>query len=124
MNYCILLLLLLCSLQAQERPFGIINSNECQQLRTRNEYASLIAGIYASAKVNIPTGNQSTGDRRLRAGIAKNAAFIAYLNRYVIKDSLAILPTLEKETLINTSITVLQQCQTSIPQLSITSPNA
>ena len=124
MNYCILLLLLLCSLQAQERPFGIINSNECQQLRTRNEYASLIAGIHASAKVNIPTGNQSTGDRRLRAGIAKNAAFIAYLNRYVIKDSLAILPTLEKETLINTSITVLQQCQTSIPQLSITSPNA
>ena len=124
MRYFYVLIFLFVSLQAQERPFGIINSNECEQLRTRGEYAQLIAGIHASAKQSIPTGNQSTTDRRIRATIAKNAAFIAYLNRITVKDTLAPLPILERESLINTSLKILGECQTTIPQLSITTPNA
>lgn len=124
MKYLLIILLTCISLQGQQRPFGIITLSECEKLRTSHEYADLIAGIHASAKQAIPNGNQTTADRRMRAGIAKNAAFIAYLNRKVMNDTLATLPILEREQLINASLTILQQCQITIPQLSITSPNA
>ena len=124
MKYLLIILLTCISLQGQQRPFGIITLSECEKLRTSHEYADLIAGIHASAKQAIPNGNQTTADRRVRATIAKNAAFIAYLNRKVMNDTLAPLPIVEREQLINASLTILQQCQTTIPQLSITTPNA
>jgi len=119
-----LVLLSIVSLQAQTRPFGIITQSECEQLRLNHSYSPLIAGIHVSAQQGIPAGNQSTTDRRVRASIAKNAAFIAFLNRKVKNDTLVQLPILEREQLINASLTILQQCQTTIPQLSITTPNA
>ncbi|MFN4817962.1 MAG: hypothetical protein ACK5JK_01865, partial [Ignavibacteria bacterium] len=88
MKYLLFILLTCISLQGQQRPFGIITLSECEKLRTSQEYADLIAGIHASAQQGIPTGNQSTTDRRVRATIAKNAAFIAYLNRKVKNDTL------------------------------------
>ncbi|MEY3314065.1 MAG: hypothetical protein RLZZ578_1585, partial [Bacteroidota bacterium] len=124
MKYLLIILLTCISLQGQQRPFGIITLSECEKLRTSQEYADLIAGIHASAQQGIPAGNQSTTDRRVRATIAKNAAFVAYLNRKVKNDTLIQLPIQEREQLINTSLTILQQCQITIPQLSITSPNA
>jgi len=124
MRFVFVFLLAVISLQAQERPFGIITSSECEHLRSKHEYAHLIGGIHASAKQGIPAGNQTTTDRRVRAGIAKNAAFIAYLNRTSVSDTLGVLPIQEKETLINKSLTILRECQITIPQLSITSPNA
>jgi hypothetical protein len=124
MKYLLFILLTCISLQGQQRPFGIITLSECEKLRTSQEYADLIAGIHASAQQGIPAGNQSTTDRRVRATIAKNAAFIAYLNRKVKNDTLTPLPIQEREQLINNSLTILQQCQITIPQLSITSPNA
>lgn len=124
MRMLVFVLLSIVSLQAQTRPFGIITQSECEQLRLNHSYSPLIAGIHASAQQGIPAGNQSTTDRRVRATIAKNAAFIAYLNRKVKNDTLAQLPILEREQLINASLTILQQCQTTIPQLSITTPNA
>lgn len=124
MRMLVFVLLSIVSLQAQTRPFGIITQSECEQLRLNHSYSPLIAGIHASAQQGIPAGNQSTTDRRVRATIAKNAAFIANLNRKVKNDTLAQLPILEREQLINASLTILQQCQTTIPQLSITTPNA
>ena len=124
MRYIFCFLFSMFSLQAQERPFGIITSSECEVLRTKHEYASLIAGIHASAKQGIPAGNQSTADRRVRAGLAKNSAFIAYVNRTKVGDTLGELSLQEKEMLINKSLSILRECQTSIPQLSITTPNA
>ncbi len=124
MRFVLIFLLAVISLRAQERPFGIITSSECEQLRSKHEYAQLIAGIHASAKQGIPTGNQITTDRRVRAGIAKNAAFIAYLNRTLKNDTLAMLPLQEREVLINKTLTILRESQTNIPQLSITTPNA
>jgi hypothetical protein len=124
MKYLLLFLFAIVSIQAQQRPFGIITSSECEQLRSKHEYTSLIAGIHASAKQGIPAGNQTTSDRRVRAGLAKNSSFIAYINRTSVSDTLGILPIQEKEILINKSLTILRECQTSIPQLSITSPNA
>ncbi|MFN5007285.1 MAG: heparinase II/III family protein [Ignavibacteria bacterium] len=124
MRMLVFVLLSIVSLQAQTRPFGIITQSECEQLRLNHSYSPLIAGIHASAQQGIPAGNQSTTDRRVRATIAKNAAFIAYLNRKVKNDTLAQLPILEREQLINAALTILQQCQTTIPQLSITTPNA
>ena len=50
MSYLLLFLFAIISIQAQQRPFGIITSSECEQLRSKHEYASLIAGIHASAK--------------------------------------------------------------------------
>ena len=124
MRYLFLFLFAIISIQAQQRPFGIITSSECEELRSKHEYASLIAGIHASAKQGIPAGNQTTSDRRVRAGLAKNSAFIAYLNRTKIGDTLGELSLQEREILINKSLSILRECQTSIPQLSITSPNA
>jgi hypothetical protein len=124
MKYVLVILLAVISIQAQQRPFGIITSSECEQLRSNHEYASLIAGIHASVKQGIPAGNQTTTDRRVRAGLAKNSAFIAYLNRTNIGDTLGVLPIQEREILINKSLTILRECQTTIPQLSITTPNA
>ena len=110
MKFLFLVLCALASLSAQERPFGIITSSECEVLRTKHEYASLIAGIHASAKQGIPAGNQSTADRRLRAGLAKNSAFIAYLNRTKIGDTLGELSLQEREILINKSLSILREC--------------
>lgn len=124
MRYLFLFLFSIISIQAQQRPFGIITSSECEQLRSKHEYTTLIAGIHASAKQGIPQGNQTTSDRRVRAGLAKNSAFIAYLNRTVKNDTLGMLSLQEREVLINKSLTILRECQTNIPQLSITSPNA
>jgi hypothetical protein len=124
MKYVLVFLLAVISIQAQQRPFGIITSSECEQLRSKHEYRTLIAGIHASAKQGIPQGNQTTSDRRVRAGLAKNSAFIAYLNRTNIGDTLGVLPIQEKEILINKSLTILRECQITIPQLSITTPNA
>ena len=124
MRYLFFFLFAIISIQGQQRPFGIIISSECDQLRSKHEYANLIAGIHASAKQGIPAGNQTTSDRRVRAGLAKNSAFIAYLNRTSVSDTIGILPIQEKEILINKSLTILRECQITIPQLSITSPNA
>jgi hypothetical protein len=125
MRYVLVLIFFAIAIQAQEkRPIGIITHEEADQLRDHHEYALLIAGIHASAKQGIPAGNQAVADRRTRAGIAKNAAFIAYLDRTAKGDSIVILPLEEREVLIQKSIAILRECQTSIPQLSITTPNA
>ncbi len=91
---------------------------------SQNTYASLPAGIYASAQTSLPTGNTTPSDRRARATLAKNAAFCLYIGVTHTGTSLRPLSQEEKQQLLQKIIRIFQEMRTDIPTLSITTPNA
>ncbi|MBN8574272.1 MAG: heparinase II/III family protein [Candidatus Kapabacteria bacterium] len=91
---------------------------------SQNRYASLPAGIYASAQTSLPAGNITPSDRRARATLAKNAAFCLYMGVTHTGTSLRPLSQEEKQQLLQKIIRIFQEMRTDIPTLSITTPNA
>ncbi len=71
---------------------------------SQNTYASLPAGIYASAQTSLPAGNITPSDRRARATLAKNAAFCLYMGVTHTGTYLRPLSQEEKQQLLQTII--------------------
>lgn len=75
---------------------------------------SLFTGLYSSALVAAPTTNNTTDNRRTRATLAKNTAFIFLLDRAPAGGTIQLLPSAERDTLRARAIRLLAQCNTSV----------
>ncbi len=115
---------IVCSMQGQIRPFGIINSEEKSGIISSTMLKQLLPSILSSAKAPIPSGNTESNDRRQRAILAKNAAFCAYIGKQIINNEIVDLSAAEILQLIDKAQKILIATNTSIPNLSITTPNA
>lgn len=88
------------------------------------EQMPLYSGICSSVNNTVPAGNEASNDRRSRARLAKNCAFVVYIGKTVENNVLRDLSDSESDRLIDKSILLLKQLNTSVPELSISSPNA
>ncbi|UOQ51082.1 heparinase II/III domain-containing protein [Hymenobacter cellulosivorans] len=74
----------------------------------------LYQGLYQSAVVQPTTDNTSSDGRRQRATLAKNAAFVALLDRQVQNGAVSPLPAADKAALIASTRGLLETINTNV----------
>lgn len=95
-----------------------------QQLLERPIFAELYRGVWLSAQSPIPTDNASSSGRRVRAGLAKNIAFVLLLDRMPSGSAFQPITPAMQATLADRVLQLLNDLNTDVPLLSVTTPTA
>lgn len=109
------------------RPRTLLNGRNIpatQQLLERPMVAELYRGVWQSAQSPIPTDNASSSGRRVRAGLAKNIAFVLLLDRMPSGSAFQPITPAMQATLAGRVLQLLNDLNTDVPLLSVTTPTA
>ncbi|TGE29030.1 heparinase II/III domain-containing protein [Hymenobacter metallicola] len=87
---------------------------QVQAALARPEAQHLYAGVYQSALASPTVDNTSSDGRRSRATLAKNAAFVALLDRKVSHNTLGSLSQQERAALVASSRNLLETMNTNV----------
>jgi hypothetical protein len=77
-------------------------------------HQAIFAGLYADALASPFADNSSSAGRRMRATLAKNAAFVALLDRQPAGETLAPLAATQRAALIATTRALLESLNTNV----------
>ncbi|MFN8360518.1 MAG: heparinase II/III family protein [Candidatus Kapaibacterium sp.] len=83
---------------------------------------TIFPNVYASALAAPPVDNNESNNRRERARLAKNAAFIYFIGMQPLADSVTTLEKATANSLQSKVIELLSTINTTIPALSIANP--
>jgi hypothetical protein len=85
-----------------------------QALEMNAAHGTIYTGLYHSINTTLPAGNTSHDERRTRATFAKNTAFVLLLDRKPAANAFTSLSTVERSTLIDNVITLLQNINPAV----------
>lgn len=101
-------------------PRTLLHKTEIPAIRTLlsdQPFFDLYSGVYSNANATVPAGNTTDAERLSRSHIAKNAAFIALMERKVEGGSVTTLTQTEIDALVAKSIGILEGINTSVSNL-------
>ncbi len=100
-------------------PRTMLKYSEVEIIQTTLQHEpvqSLYSGVCSSAFSGIP-GNTNSSDRRIRAGIAKNAGFVILLDRKIASGNAVALTTTERASLQDKVVGLLEQINPDVQTL-------
>lgn len=106
-------------------PRTLLKATEIDSVRPSLQDSTryrIFEGVYQSANSNIPSGNISIGDKRIRSTVAKNAAFILLMARKPVAGNTANLPAAEADTIKSKVVKLLNEINTNVEAISLTNP--
>ncbi|MBK9249175.1 MAG: heparinase II/III family protein [Ignavibacteria bacterium] len=101
---------------------GINDTTTIRKYLRQGFLRDLFPNVYASALPKPPADNIESNNRRERARLAKNAAFIYFIGMQPLADSATNLEETTANSLKAKVIDLLNTINTTIPSLSITNP--
>jgi hypothetical protein len=101
---------------------GIQDTTTIRQYLRKGFLRTIFPNVYASALAAPPTDNNESNNRRERARLAKNAAFIYFISMQPLADSAAKLEEATANSLKTKVLELLSTINTTIPALSIANP--
>lgn len=87
-------------------------------------FAELYRGVWQSAQSPIPSDNASSSVRRVRAGLAKNIAFVLLLDRMPSGSGFQPVTPALHATLAGRALQLLNELKVDVPPLSVATPTA
>ncbi|MFC2101775.1 hypothetical protein ACFLS7_02160 [Bacteroidota bacterium] len=98
-------------------PRTLLDTNQIETIRntlSEPQIYSIYEQVWTHANSAIPTGNTTDGDRFTRSTIAKEAAFVALLNRKPSSGSIVPLTAPERDQLTEKSRQLLEEINTAV----------
>ena len=81
---------------------------------SENTNLTIYTGLYGNATATPPASNATTDERRARATMAKNAAFVVLMNRKPVSGLLVALTETERTAFINKTKNLLENLNTTV----------
>ncbi len=85
---------------------------------------SIYNSVYARAMSSVPVGNTSDSERRNRGMQCKNAAYAFLMNRKIVGNSILIIPTNERDSILKHTLVLLNTMNTGIDSITFTNLTA